>query len=179
MCCSGRIILLLLAKKMWGEQMKVTVIMGSDSDFPIVKATVTLLKDFGIAYDVVVASAHRTPDKVRELVINAKDSGIFIVAAGAAAHLAGVVASYTVKPVIGIPINATPLNGMDALLSTVQMPSGIPVATMAVNGAKNAAVLAAEIFAVNDEALAEKLNAYREKMKADIEKKNERVKAQM
>ena len=108
-----------------------------------------------------------------------KGIGAFIVAAGAAAHLAGVVASYTTLPVIGVPINATPLNGMDALLSTVQMPSGIPVATMAVNGAKNAAVFAAEIFAVSDEELREKLAAYREKMVQDVEKKAARVAAQL
>ena len=159
--------------------MKAAIIMGSDSDWPIVNSGVTLLKEFGIEYSVTVASAHRTPDKVRELVANASDTGVFIVAAGAAAHLAGVVASYTVKPVIGIPINATPLNGMDALLSTVQMPSGIPVATMAVNGAKNAAVFAAEIFAVHDAEVAARLAAYRDKMKRDIDKKNERVQAQL
>ena len=161
--------------------MKVAVIMGSDSDFPILKPATELLKDFGIERDVIVASAHRTPDKVREYVLNAQKEGIdaFIVAAGAAAHLAGVVASFTVAPVIGVPINATPMNGMDALLSTVQMPSGIPVATMAVNGAKNAAIFAAEIFAVKDENIRKKLTEYREKMKADVEKKSERVKAQL
>ena len=161
--------------------MKVAVIMGSDSDFPILKPATELLKDFGIELDVIVASAHRTPDKVREYVLNAKKEGIdaFIVAAGAAAHLAGVVASFTVAPVIGVPINATPMNGMDALLSTVQMPSGIPVATMAVNGAKNAAIFAAEIFAVKDENIRKKLTEYREKMKADVAKKSERVKAQL
>ena len=161
--------------------MKVAVIMGSDSDFPILKPATELLKDFGIERDVIVASAHRTPDKVREYVLNAQKEGIdaFIVAAGAAAHLAGVVASFTVAPVIGVPINATPMNGMDALLSTVQMPSGIPVATMAVNGAKNAAIFAAEIFAVKDENIRKKLTEYREKMKADVAKKSERVKAQV
>ncbi len=161
--------------------MKVSVIMGSDSDFPIIKATVELLKQFGIDTEVNVASAHRTPEKVRELAQGApkRGVGVFIVAAGAAAHLAGVVASYTTLPVIGVPINATPLNGMDALLSTVQMPSGIPVATMAVNGAKNAAVFAAEIFALGNDEIKEKLAAYREKMKSDVEKKSERVNAQL
>lgn len=163
------------------KTMKASIIMGSDSDWPILKPATELLKRFGIDFEVAVASAHRTPDKVRELVANApaRGVGVFIVAAGAAAHLAGVVASYTVLPVIGVPINATPLLGMDALFSTVQMPSGIPVATMAVNGAKNAAVFAAEIFAVNDDALKEKLKDYREKMRADIEKKSERVNAQL
>ncbi len=161
--------------------MKVSLIMGSDSDFPIIKPTVDLLKQFGIESEVTVASAHRTPDKVRELVQTANERGVgaFIVGAGAAAHLAGVVASYTVKPVIGIPINATPLLGLDALFSTVQMPSGVPVATMGVNGAKNAAIFAAEIFAVTDSTIRDKLVAYREKMKEDVEKKSARVNAQL
>lgn len=161
--------------------MKVAILMGSDSDWPILKPAAELLKDFGIETEVVVASAHRTPAKVREFVLSAPEKGIgvFIVAAGAAAHLAGVVASYTTLPVIGIPINATPLNGMDALLSTVQMPSGVPVATMAVNGAKNAAIFAAEIFAVSNQALREKLTAYREKMMQDVEKKAARVASQL
>lgn len=161
--------------------MKVAVIMGSDSDWPILKPAVEILKSFGIAAEVEVASAHRTPDKVRNFVLSAEDKGIgaFIVAAGAAAHLAGVVASYTTLPVIGVPINATPLNGMDALLSTVQMPSGVPVATMAVNGAKNAAVFAVEIFAVSDKDLAAKLKDHRAKMVQDVEKKAARVAAQL
>ena len=161
--------------------MKAAILMGSDSDWPILKPAVDLLKDFGIETEVVVASAHRTPAKVREFVLSAPEHGIgvFIVAAGAAAHLAGVVASYTTLPVIGVPINATPLNGMDALLSTVQMPSGVPVATMAVNGAKNAAIFAAQIFAVADKTLQKKLAEYREKMAQDVEKKAARVAAQL
>ena len=161
--------------------MKAAVLMGSDSDWPILKPAVELLKQFGIEAEVVVASAHRTPAKVREFVMSAPQRGIgvFIVAAGAAAHLAGVVASYTILPVIGVPINATPLNGMDALLSTVQMPSGVPVATMAVNGAKNAAILAAQIFAVKDEELSKKLADYRKKMAEDVDKKAARVAAQL
>ena len=155
--------------------------MGSDSDWPILKPAVDLLKQFGIGAEVTVASAHRTPTKVRELALAAPERGVraFIVAAGAAAHLAGVIASYTTLPVIGVPINATPLNGMDALLSTVQMPSGIPVATMAVNGAKNAAVFALEIFAVTDGALAKKLQEYREKLVQDVERKAARVASQL
>ena len=143
--------------------MKAAVIMGSDSDWPILKPAVELLKQFGIESEVTVASAHRTPAKVREFVESApaKGVGVFIVGAGAAAHLAGVVASYTTLPVIGVPINATSLNGMDALLSTVQIPSGIPVATVAVDGAVNAALLACEILAVSDDALAERLSARR------------------
>ena len=161
--------------------MKAAILMGSDSDWPVLKPAVELLHQFGIEPVVEVASAHRTPDKVRHFVKDAAENGVgvFIVAAGAAAHLAGVVASYTTRPVIGVPINATPLNGMDALLSTVQMPSGVPVATMAVNGAKNAAILAAEIFAVADNALQLKLTAYREEMIQGVEKKAARVAAQL
>ena len=162
--------------------MKVAVLMGSDSDWPILKPAVELLKQFGITPVIKVASAHRTPSIVRDFVMEAdhdKEFAAFIVAAGAAAHLAGVVASYTIKPVVGIPINATPLNGMDALLSTVQMPSGVPVATMAVNGAKNAAIFAAEILAVHDAAIAEALMDYREKMGLEVEKKADRVAAQL
>ena len=161
--------------------MKTAILMGSDSDWPILKPAVEVLKRFGIEPVVQVASAHRTPDKVRNFVAEAvKDGvGVFIVAAGAAAHLAGVVASYTTRPVIGVPINATPLNGMDALLSTVQMPSGVPVATMAVNGAKNAAILAVEIFSVADAGLQQKLAEYREEMVQGVEKKAARVAAQL
>ena len=161
--------------------MKTAILMGSDSDWPILKPAVEVLKRFGIEPVVQVASAHRNPDKVRNFVAEAvKDGvGVFIVAAGAAAHLAGVVASYTTRPVIGVPINATPLNGMDALLSTVQMPSGVPVATMAVNGAKNAAILAVEIFSVADPALQQKLADYREEMVEGVEKKAARVAAQL
>lgn len=155
--------------------------MGSDSDWQVLKPAVELLKQFGIESVVEVASAHRTPARVREFVQSAAGQGIgaFIVGAGAAAHLAGVVASYTTLPVIGVPINATPLNGMDALLSTVQMPSGVPVATMAVNGAKNAAVLVVEIFAVADKALQQKLTDYRADMVKGVEAKADRVKAQL
>ena len=161
--------------------MKVAILMGSDSDWPILKPAVELLKQFGIESVVEVASAHRTPARVRDFVTSApeKEVGAFIVAAGAAAHLGGVVASYTTLPVIGVPINATPLNGMDALLSTVQMPSGKPVATMAVNGAKNAAIFAVEIFAVADKAIAEKLQEYRSNMVKEVEKKAARVAAQL
>lgn len=161
--------------------MKVAIIMGSDSDWPILKPAYELLKQFDIEVEVAVASAHRTPAKVKEIVTTAPERGVnvFISAAGAAAHLGGVIASYTTLPVIGVPINATPLNGMDALLSTVQMPSGIPVATMAVNGAKNAAIFAAQILAVGNAELAAKLVAYREKMVADVEKKAAHVEAML
>ena len=161
--------------------MKAAILMGSDSDWPILKPAVEVLRQFGVEPVVQVASAHRTPDKVRNFVTDAVRAGVgvFIVAAGAAAHLAGVVASYTTRPVIGVPINATPLNGMDALLSTVQMPSGVPVATMAVNGAKNAAILAVEIFSVADAGLQQKLAEYREEMVQGVEKKAARVAAQL
>ena len=162
--------------------MKVAVLMGSDSDWPILKPAVELLKQFGITPVIKVASAHRTPSIVRDFVMEAdhdKEFAAFIVAAGAAAHLAGVVASYTIKPVVGVPINATPLNGMDALLSTVQMPSGVPVATMAVNGAKNAAIFALEIFGASDVAVASQLEEYREKLREGVAKKAARVAAQV
>ena len=155
--------------------------MGSDSDWPIMKSAVELLKEFGVEVDVIVASAHRTPAKVHEYAENARENGVgvIIAAAGAAAHLAGVIASYTTLPVIGVPINATPLNGLDALLSTVQMPSGIPVATMAVNGAKNAAVFALEIFGAQDAAVAKQLEGYREKLREGVAKKAARVASQV
>ena len=161
--------------------MKVAIIIGSDSDWPIMKPAYELLSKFGIEAEVHVASAHRTPAKVRELVTTAPERGVsvFIAAAGAAAHLGGVIASYTTLPVIGVPVNATPLNGMDALLSTVQMPSGIPVATVAINGAKNAAVLALQILSVADVKLQEALKEYREKMQAEVEKKTAHVAAQI
>ncbi len=147
--------------------------MGSDSDWPIMKPAVELLKEFGVEVDVIVASAHRTPAKVHEYAETARENGVgvIIAAAGAAAHLAGVIASYTTLPVIGVPINATPLNGLDALLSTVQMPSGIPVATMAVNGAKNAAVFALEIIGTGDDAVAKQNEYYSVKHRITVEQK--------
>lgn len=160
---------------------KVAIVMGSDSDWPILKPAADLLKDFGIECEVVVASAHRTPAKVHDFVTSAPEKGIgvFISAAGAAAHLGGVIASLTTLPVIGVPINATPLNGMDALLSTVQMPSGIPVASMAVNGAKNAAIFAAQILAVSNPSLQERLIAHRKQMAEEVEKKAAKVAASL
>ena len=137
---------------------KVAVIMGSDSDFPIVKDAVKELKAYGVPYEVHVMSAHRTPELASEFASSAKDNGfgVIICAAGMAAHLAGVIAGHTTLPVIGIPIKST-FDGLDALLATVQMPSGIPVATVAVNGAKNAAILAIQMLSLSDETLAEKL----------------------
>lgn len=155
--------------------MKVAIIMGSDSDWHVMRAAVDTLKNFGVAVDLTVASAHRTPQKVHDFVKNS-DAQIFIAAAGMAAHLAGVVASITTKPVIGVPISSEPLKGFDSLLSTVQMPGGIPVATMAINGAKNAALFAVEILALQSPALAEKLSAYRQQMAAAIELKDTKLK---
>lgn len=138
---------------------KVGIIMGSDSDLPVVKKAVDILESFGVPYEIRVLSAHRTPVEAAEFSKNAKANGFgaIIAAAGMAAHLAGAVAANTTLPVIGIPILSGNLGGVDALLSTVQMPTGIPVATVAINGAGNAALLAIQILAVSDEELAEKL----------------------
>ena len=151
--------------------MKVAIIMGSDSDWNVMKAAVDMLKSFGVDVELTVASAHRTPQKVHDFVTSST-AQIFIAAAGMAAHLAGVVASFTTKPVIGVPISSEPFKGLDSLLSTVQMPGGVPVATMAVNGAKNAAIFATEILALQDDTLTKKLISYREQMAAEIEQKD-------
>jgi len=139
--------------------------MGSDSDLPVVSKAADVLRDFDVPYEMHIYSAHRTPVEARDFAVNAKARGfgVVICAAGMAAHLAGAIAAGTTLPVIGIPIKSAQLGGMDALLSTVQMPSGIPVATVAIDGAKNAAMLAVEILAVGDEALGEKLDAFRAK----------------
>ncbi|HET6516525.1 MAG TPA: 5-(carboxyamino)imidazole ribonucleotide mutase [Thermodesulfovibrionales bacterium] len=156
---------------------EVLIIMGSDSDLPVVEETAKTLKEFGIPYEMTIASAHRTPERVLSLSAGAERRGIVVIiaAAGAAAHLAGVVASHTVLPVIGIPINSSPLQGFDALLSTVQMPPGIPVATMAVGkaGARNAAIFAAEIIGRKDGSMAKKLRAFKRRMAAEVNKKAE------
>ncbi|MBR2617149.1 MAG: 5-(carboxyamino)imidazole ribonucleotide mutase [Clostridia bacterium] len=142
---------------------KVGIVMGSDSDLPVVKKAVDALKELAIPYEVHIYSAHRTPDEAGEFAANARNNGFgaIICAAGMAAHLAGAIAARTTLPVIGIPCKSTNLDGLDALLSTVQMPKGIPVATVAIDGAYNAALIAAEIFAVTDEALAQKLDQMR------------------
>ena len=142
---------------------KVGIIMGSDSDLPIVQKAVDMLKSLEIPYEVHIYSAHRTPVEARVFAVNARENGFgaLICAAGMAAHLAGAIAANTTLPVIGIPCKSTNLDGMDALLSTVQMPSGIPVATVAINGGANAALLAAQIIAVEDAELAAKLDAKR------------------
>lgn len=145
---------------------KVAIIMGSDSDFPVVKNAAAALKDYGIEYECHVMSAHRSPEMAAEYAKNAKANGfgVIICAAGMAAHLAGVVAAHTTLPVIGIPCKGANFDGLDALLATVQMPSGIPVATVAVDGAKNAAVLAAQMLALSDEGLAKRLEDDKQKM---------------
>ena len=142
---------------------KVGIIMGSDSDLPVVQKAADVLSDFGVPYEIHIYSAHRTPVEAREFSTTAKEKGfgVIIAAAGMAAHLAGAMAAGTTLPVIGIPIKSEQLGGLDALLSTVQMPSGIPVATVAIDGAKNAAVLAVEILALGDEELSAKLEKFR------------------
>ena len=142
---------------------KVAIIMGSDSDTPIIRKATDMLDAFGVPYEVHVYSAHRTPIEARDFAVNARSAGfgVIIAAAGMAAHLAGAIAANTTLPVIGIPVNSGKLNGVDALLSTVQMPTGIPVATVAIDGGGNAALLALEILAVGDAELAAKLDAKR------------------
>ena len=150
---------------------KVAVIMGSDSDWPVVKAAVEQLKDFGIPYEAHILSAHRTPVEAAAYASSARenDIGVIICAAGMAAHLAGAFAANTTLPVIGIPMKGGAVDGLDALLSTVQMPTGIPVATVAVGGGDNAAYLAAQMLSIKYPILAEKLLAHREQMAAAIE----------
>ncbi len=145
------------------ENIKVLILMGSKSDLPIMEKTSALLDSYGIANKTLIRSAHRTPEATAQAVRDAEAAGcqVFVCAAGMAAHLAGAVASKTIKPVIGVPIASGPLDGQDALLSTVMMPPDIPVATVAVNGAKNAGILAIQMLAQNDEALAEKLKETR------------------
>lgn len=142
---------------------KIGIVIGSDSDLPIVKKATDILKEFEVPFEVHIYSAHRTPEQAKEFAATARENGFgaIIAAAGMAAHLAGAIAANTTLPVIGIPCKSSNLDGMDALLSTVQMPTGIPVATVAINGAGNAALLAIQMLAIEDKALAEKLNAKR------------------
>lgn len=156
---------------------KVAVVMGSASDMPVVQPAVDKLKEFGVECTVRILSAHRTPMQAMEFAQNAYDNGygVIIAAAGKAAHLAGAMAANTVIPVIGIPVKASELDGLDALLATVQMPSGIPVATVAINGSANAALLAIQILAVTDEELHKKLLEQRKKAEEDILKKDSEI----
>lgn len=156
---------------------KVAILMGSDSDFPVMEESVKVLEQFGVPFEVLVSSAHRTPARTSAYAREARERGlqVIIVGAGAAAHLAGVVASETTLPVIGVPIDSSPLKGVDALYATVMMPGGIPVATMAIGkaGARNAGLFALEILAIGDTKLAEKLADFRADMAAKVEKKSE------
>ncbi len=157
----------------------VSVVMGSDSDLPVMVEATRVLDEFGIGYEMILTSAHRTPLRTTKFAVSAAPRGIkvIIVGAGAAAHLAGVIAAQTTLPVIGVPIDSTSLHGLDALLSTVQMPGGVPVAAMAIgkSGAKNAALFAARFLALHDKAISTKLSAYKNKMAKDVEKKQENL----
>lgn len=159
---------------------KVAVIMGSDSDWGVVSKAVKTLKEYGVPVEAHVCSAHRTPAAAAAFASSAKESGfgVIIAAAGMAAHLAGVLAAHTTLPVIGIPIGSAGLGGMDALLATVQMPSGIPVATVAVNGAANAAFLAIQMLALSDDELAAKLEANKQKMAEGVAEKDAKIAAE-
>ena len=161
--------------------MHVGIVMGSDSDLPAMKKAFEILDGFGVTYDVAIASAHRTPKKLSEFVAaeEEKGAGAFIAGAGMAAALPGVVASLTLRPVIGVPLSGAKLDGMDALFSIVQMPSGIPVATVAIDGTKNAAFLAIEIGAVSDRELYRKYKEYREEAAVEIYRKDEKLQKEL
>src|SRR5688572_8505662 len=160
-------------------EISVLILMGSDSDAPVMQGAVDVLRELQISSEMTVASAHRSPERVMRLVREAPGRGVrlFIVGAGAAAHLAGVVAAHTTAPVIGVPIDSSALKGLDALLSTVQMPPGVPVATVSIGkaGATNAGVLAAQILAVSDPALADRLTAYNKKLAEKVEAAAEKL----
>jgi len=163
------------------SQIDVLILMGSDSDAPIMQAAVDILRELGISSEMTVASAHRSPERVMRLVREAPGRGVklFIVGAGAAAHLAGVVAAHTTKPVIGVPIDSSALKGLDALLSTVQMPPGVPVATVSIGkpGATNAGILAAQILGVGDAAVARRLEEHKKKMAEKVEQAAEKLRS--
>ena len=160
---------------------KVAVIMGSDSDLPVVRPAIDTLKKYGVECEARILSAHRTPAELHEFVFGAREAGfgVMIAAAGKAAHLAGSVAANTTLPVIGIPVKSSTLDGLDALLSTVQMPSGIPVATVAIDGAKNAALLALQILAVNEPELARRLDETRRADAEAVLEKNRKLQAEI
>lgn len=159
---------------------QVSIVMGSDSDLEIMREAGKALDEFGIAYEMDVTSAHRSPDRTADFARKAAENGIRVIIAGAggAAHLAGVIAAHTTLPVIGVPIPSTSLNGMDSLLSTVQMPAGIPVATVAIGkpGATNAGILAAQIIGLADEAVGKKLHAHKQKLARGVEDKSRKLK---
>lgn len=158
--------------------MKVGIIMGSDSDLPVMKEAAEILESLGVPYEITIISAHRTPEKIFEYATKAEENGIEVIIAGAggSAHLPGVTAALTTLPVIGVPIMTKSLKGLDSLLSIVQMPSGIPVATVAINNAKNAGLLAVQILALKYPELKEKLKTYRASLKKEVEEKGERLK---
>ncbi len=157
--------------------MKVAIIMGSISDKKISDDIVSIFEKFGVDYEIDVISAHRTPERAFEFSKSAKDNGfgVIISIAGKAAHLGGVLAANTTLPVIGVPVKSSTLDGLDALLSTVQMPSGVPVATVAIDGGKNAALLAIQILSLSDENLIKKLNIYKKELEDDVKKMNENL----
>ena len=163
------------------QRLKVWVAMGSDSDLPVMEEALKVLREFGIPYEVDITSAHRTPDTTAELARGAAGRGIgaIILGAGHAAHLAGVVAAHTTLPVIGVPLPSSSLQGLDSLLSTVQMPGGVPVATMAIgkSGASNAAIFAAQILATSDPALRRRLQAFKDRLAAKVIEKNRALKS--
>src|SRR6202167_5031712 len=160
----------------------VSIVMGSDSDFDIMREAAKALDDFGIAYEIDGTSAHRSPDRTADFARKAAGRGVHVIIAGAggAAHLAGVIAAHTTLPVIGVPIPSTPLNGMDSLLATVQMPAGIPVATVAIGkpGAVNAGILAAQMIALGDATIAKKLVAHKEKLARGVEEKSRKLRGE-
>lgn len=160
---------------------KVAVIMGSNSDLPVVKGAINQLKKFGVEYEAHVISAHRTPYEAEEFARNAKDRGIkvIIAAAGKAAHLGGVIAAYTTLPVIALPIKSSTLDGLDSLLSMVQMPKGIPVATVAIDGADNAGILAVQMLSLADDELAEKLVQFKKEMAEEVNAKDAMLQAEL
>lgn len=160
---------------------KVAIIMGSDSDFDVVSEAIRTLKSFDIEFEAHVISAHRTPEKAKEFSLNAANNGfgVIIAAAGKAAHLAGFIAANTNLPVIGIPIKSSTLDGLDSLLSTVQMPAGVPVATVAIDGAKNAAILATQILALGNKELAAKLEQMKIKMVENVSQKDGKLQNQL
>lgn len=159
---------------------KIAVVLGSDSDYPVIEDSLRLLQEFQIPYELIVASAHRSPDRTHRYAVTLEERGIQVViaCAGAAAHLAGVLASHTILPVIGVPVDSSPLQGLDALLSTSMMPPGVPVATMGIGrmGASNAAILAAQILARSDAEMAARLREYKKKLADRVEEKDRDLK---
>jgi len=160
------------------NKIQVAILMGSDSDYPVMQKTEEVLKEFKISYVTRVLSAHRTPKQTIQFISSSEKKGVkvFIAGAGGAAHLAGVVAAHTVKPVIGVPIMSKTMNGLDSLLSTVQMPPGVPVATVAIDGSKNAALLAIQILAVTDKGISKRVSIYKKRLEKEVLKKDKLLK---